>query len=60
MHGADRAACLTRLQSVLNELVIEGVPTTIALHAALAADASVAAGNIDTRFLEGWLPSQFP
>ncbi|MCC6707278.1 MAG: acetyl-CoA carboxylase biotin carboxylase subunit [Gammaproteobacteria bacterium] len=60
VHGADRAACLTRLQSVLNELVIEGVPTTIALHAALAADASVAAGNIDTRFLEGWLPSQFP
>ena len=60
VHGPDRGACLTRLQSVLNELAIEGVPTTIPLHAALAADASVAAGNIDTRFLEAWLPSQFP
>ncbi|MBK6659937.1 MAG: acetyl-CoA carboxylase biotin carboxylase subunit [Proteobacteria bacterium] len=60
VHGADREACLARLREVLTTLAIEGVPTTIALHAALAADAEVAAGNIDTRFLEGWLGTAFP
>jgi acetyl-CoA carboxylase biotin carboxylase subunit len=60
VHGADREACLARLREVLTTLAIEGVPTTIALHAALAADVEVAAGNIDTRFLEGWLGTAFP
>jgi hypothetical protein len=30
------------------------------LHIALAADADVATGRIDTRFLESWLERQFP
>ena len=55
VHGADRISCLARLREVLGGLIIEGVPTTIALHAALAADNEVADGAIDTRFLEAWL-----
>ena len=60
VHERDRKACLSRLREVLRGLVIEGVPTTLALHAALAADAAVASGAIDTRFLEGWLEHVFP
>ena len=60
VHERDRARCLSRLREVLRGLVIEGVPTTLALHAALAADAAVASGAIDTRFLEGWLEHVFP
>ena len=60
VHERDRASCLSRLREVLRGLVIEGVPTTLALHAALAADAAVASGAIDTRFLEGWLEHAFP
>ncbi len=55
VHGASRAACLARLREVLTTLRIEGLATTIPLHAALAADAEVAAGDFDTRFLERWL-----
>lgn len=60
VHGADRASCLARLRAVLADLVIEGVPTTIALHMALAEDVDVASGAIDTRFLEAWLERRFP
>ena len=59
VYGPDRAACLARLRAVLGDLHIEGIPTTIALHAALAADTDVAAGHIDTRFLESWLATRF-
>ena len=59
VHGADRAECLARLRDALARLRIEGLPTTIPLHAALARDAAVAAGEIDTRFLEPWLATHF-
>ena len=60
VHGTDRASCLARLRSVLASLEIDGVPTTIPLHIALAEDVDVANGAIDTRFLEAWLERRFP
>ncbi len=60
VHGADRASCLARLRVVLAGLEIDGVPTTIPLHMALAEDVDVANGDIDTRFLEAWLERRFP
>jgi acetyl-CoA carboxylase biotin carboxylase subunit len=54
-----REACLERLRHALSGLVIEGIPTTISLHMALAGDASVARGDFDTRFLERWLETEF-
>ncbi|MEI3855000.1 MULTISPECIES: acetyl-CoA carboxylase biotin carboxylase subunit [unclassified Ensifer] len=57
--GEDRPACLARLSRALADLKIEGVPTTIALHQALAADTDVAAGAFHTRFLEIWLETEF-
>lgn len=60
VHGADRASCLARLRSVLASLEIDGVPTAIPLHMALAADVDVAHGAIDTQLLEAWLERRFP
>ena len=57
--GEDRQQCLVRLRRALDGLVIEGVPTTIALHRALADDAAIQAGAFHTRFLEGWLEREF-
>jgi acetyl-CoA carboxylase biotin carboxylase subunit len=50
-----REAALARLAGALAELEVGGLPTTVALHRALAADESVRAGNFHTRWLEGWL-----
>ena len=55
VHGADRRDCLARLRKALAGLVIEGVPTTIPLHQALADDEAVARAAFHTRFLESWI-----
>ncbi|UGX89209.1 acetyl-CoA carboxylase biotin carboxylase subunit [Phyllobacterium meliloti] len=59
VHGADRAQCLARLTVALSELKIDGIPTTIPLHAALAKDPDIAIGHFHTRFLENWLETRF-
>ncbi|HEY0121098.1 MAG TPA: acetyl-CoA carboxylase biotin carboxylase subunit, partial [Rhizobium sp.] len=59
VHAETRDACLAKLASALQALVIEGVPTTVPLHLALARDASVAEGAFHTRFLEYWLENDF-
>ncbi|MDQ0394379.1 acetyl-CoA carboxylase biotin carboxylase subunit [Labrys monachus] len=51
----DRPAALRRLARALDELKVEGVPTTAALHRALAGDPQIQAGDVHTRWLEGWL-----
>ncbi len=55
VHDEDRTAAIARLERALGELVIEGVPTTLALHQALARDPEVRAGSLDTTWLERWL-----
>jgi acetyl-CoA carboxylase biotin carboxylase subunit len=55
----SRDACLKRLQGALKGLVIEGIPTTIPLHLALASDPAVARADFHTRFLEPWLETDF-
>jgi len=59
VHGRDRPECLAQLRATLARLEISGISTTIPLHAALAADPDIAAGRFHTRFLEGWLESNF-
>jgi acetyl-CoA carboxylase biotin carboxylase subunit len=59
VHGETREQCLSRLGEALGELEIRGIPTTVPLHTALAADPDVASGRIHTRFLEGWLETRF-
>ncbi len=55
VHGASRDEARARMAAALADLRVEGVATTIPLHRALAADAGVAAHDVHTRWLEGWL-----
>ncbi|MBB4002096.1 MAG: acetyl-CoA carboxylase biotin carboxylase subunit [Aurantimonas endophytica] len=55
VHGETREAAIDRLVRALGELQIGGLKTTRPLFLALAADPSVRAGNVHTRWLEGWL-----
>lgn len=59
VHGTSRADCLGKLGAALAGLKIDGIPTTIPLHEALVRDASVASGEVHTRFLEQWLDTVF-
>jgi acetyl-CoA carboxylase biotin carboxylase subunit len=59
VHGSDRMDALCRLRSALAGLEIGGLPTTVSLHQALAAEPAVANGDFHTRFLEPWLETQF-
>ncbi|MEO1315049.1 MAG: acetyl-CoA carboxylase biotin carboxylase subunit [Pseudomonadota bacterium] len=55
VHGPDRASALDRLRKAIAATRIEGVKTTLPLHAALARDPAVIAGDTHTRWLEDWL-----
>ncbi|MEI5681044.1 MULTISPECIES: acetyl-CoA carboxylase biotin carboxylase subunit [unclassified Mesorhizobium] len=55
VHAETREAAITRLARALRELKIGGLKTTKPLFLALAADPSVQAGEVHTRWLEGWL-----
>jgi acetyl-CoA carboxylase biotin carboxylase subunit len=58
VHGANRSDSLAKLRLALAGLTITGIPTTVPLHAALAADPQVVAGRFHTRFLENWLETK--
>jgi len=51
-HGDDRAEALARLRQALAGCRISGVRTTVAMHAALTADAEFARGGVDS----AWFP----
>ncbi|BCH03957.1 acetyl-CoA carboxylase biotin carboxylase subunit [Mesorhizobium loti] len=55
VHAETREAAIVRLIRALNELKISGLKTTKPLFLALAADPAVRAGDVHTRWLEGWL-----
>jgi len=55
VHGADRDAALATLREAIAGMTIEGLKTTLPLHAALARDPDVIAGETHTRWLEQWL-----
>jgi len=58
VSGASRAEALDRLRGALTRCEIGGVATTVAVHAALAADGEFAAGGVGTEFLARWLGLQ--
>jgi len=51
-HGADRTQARARMTAALDALVVEGVPTTAALHRTIIDHPDFASGQYDTRFLE--------
>ena len=54
-HGADRAEALARMRRAVAEFVVEGIRTSLPLHARLLADPRFAAGDYSTTFLESAL-----
>ncbi|MFI5263074.1 MAG: acetyl-CoA carboxylase biotin carboxylase subunit [Candidatus Kapaibacterium sp.] len=53
-YGADREEAIDRMQSALDEFIIEGIHTTIPFHKALMRDERFRAGEFDTHFLESF------
>ncbi len=52
VHGRDRPECLMRLRRALGEFVIDGIKTTLPLHARLLEDPEFLAGAYDVHWLE--------
>jgi acetyl-CoA carboxylase biotin carboxylase subunit len=51
-HGTTREAALVRMRRALDEFVIGGIRTNIALHRRILDDAEVRAGSMTTRSVE--------
>jgi acetyl-CoA carboxylase biotin carboxylase subunit len=54
-HGPTRTAAIARLDAALASAVVEGVPTTLAVHRRILAHPDFLAGRTDTSWLEGLL-----
>ena len=55
VHGADRPAALARLSRALNELIVDGIDTTVPLFHALLAEEDIHSGDYNIHWLEKWL-----
>jgi acetyl-CoA carboxylase biotin carboxylase subunit len=55
VYGRTREGCIMRLRRALDEMVIEGVKTSIPLHEALLRNRDVLDGNYSIKWLEEWL-----
>lgn len=55
VKGPDRAGALAALAKAIEAMRIDGLKTTLPLHAALVADPQVQAGEAHTGWLEDWL-----
>jgi acetyl-CoA carboxylase biotin carboxylase subunit len=52
VHGHDRAEALGRMSRALEELVVEGIKTTVPFHRRLLANPGFLDGDYDTSFIE--------
>lgn len=55
VYGSNREKCIMRLRRALEEMVIEGVDTTLPLHQALLDDPDFLSGDYTIKWLEEWL-----
>ncbi|MEO0576681.1 MAG: acetyl-CoA carboxylase biotin carboxylase subunit [Pseudomonadota bacterium] len=51
-HGDSREVAINRMRGALNEMVVEGIKTNIALHLEILQHAAVVAGGTDIHYLE--------
>ncbi len=51
-YGPDRATALARMRNALNEIMINGIKTNIALHQRILNDAAFEAGGTNIHYLE--------
>jgi acetyl-CoA carboxylase biotin carboxylase subunit len=59
VHGRDRPEALARLSRALEELIVDGVDTTVPLFDALLCEADVQQGAYTIHWLEKWLDKTF-
>ncbi|QZH74205.1 MAG: acetyl-CoA carboxylase biotin carboxylase subunit [Erythrobacter sp.] len=55
VYGRTREGCLMRLRRALEEMVVEGVKTSIPLHQELIRQPDVISGDYTIKWLEEWL-----
>jgi len=55
VHGKTRAECLMRLRRALDEMVVEGVETTLPLFRALVREPEIIEGDYHIHWLEQYL-----
>ena len=55
VYGKTRERCIMRLRRALEEMVVEGVKTSIPLHQALLEQDDVLSGDYSIKWLEEWL-----
>jgi biotin carboxylase len=51
-YGKDRAEAIRRMEIALEEMIVEGVKTTIPFHRLALASDKFRAGDLSTRFVE--------
>ncbi|KAB7615720.1 acetyl-CoA carboxylase biotin carboxylase subunit [Amylibacter sp. SFDW26] len=56
--GLDREGALARLKRSLDELIIDGIDTTVPLFHALLQEEAIQTGDYDIHWLEKWLETQ--
>jgi len=58
VYGRTREGCIMRLRRALEEMVVEGVKTSIPLHQALLHQPDVLNGSYSIKWLEEWLAAR--
>ena len=58
VYGRTRQSCMMRMRRALEEMVVEGVNTNIALHQDLLRAPDVIDGNYSIKWLEDWLAAE--
>ncbi|MDE2561678.1 MAG: acetyl-CoA carboxylase biotin carboxylase subunit [Sphingomonadales bacterium] len=58
VYGRTREGCIMRLRRALEEMVIEGVKTSIPLHQKLLREPDFLSGDYSIKWLEEWLAKQ--
>ena len=56
--GADREEAMARMTRALDMFIVEGIHTSIPLHQRILADPDFRAGNINTNFMERFMPAK--
>ena len=58
VYGRTREGCMMRLKRALEEMVVEGVKTSIPLHQELLQQDDVKSGQYSIKWLEEWLKTR--
>ncbi len=58
VYGRTREGCIMRLKRALEEMVIDGVKTSIPLHQALMKEPDFLSGDYSIKWLEEWLAAR--